>query len=51
MVFDVMDVSKPPHVSYHLGSGEEDEGVTILGRHAKKKREVEYEQLWNVEDR
>lgn len=37
--------------SPYLQSSEEDEGVTMVGRQSKKNREVEYEQLWNVEDR
>jgi len=42
---------RPSPDSPCLQSSEEDEGVTIMGRQSKKKREVEYEQLWNVEDR
>jgi len=42
---------RPSPDSPCLQSSEEDEGVTIMGRQNKKKREVEYEQLWNVEDR
>jgi len=34
-----------------LLSSEDEERVTIVGRQSKKKREVEYEQLWNVEDK